>query len=254
MSTDVVWVAAASTIGSAERARSLGLTVVPSRPAQGFYLQQEPEGLTLHHAAVKRGDAGLRLDFLGDDAQRRAGGGRQSILAKAFGLHRHPPCSVLDTTCGLGRDALQLATLGCHVVSLERQPVLYALLADARERAERAAPRPGWLDHWVAPIFADARPWLDDHSQAPAPDAIYLDPMFDSARRKARPQKALAWLAEIAGVDADAEALLACARRHARRRIVVKQHGRSAPLAPPDNQIVGKAVRFDIYLKAPEQG
>jgi 16S rRNA (guanine1516-N2)-methyltransferase len=250
----VAWLTEHAEDQAAVLAHTLGLAIVTAPPDHGYYLQQEPDGLTLHHATAAATDNGLRLDFLGNQQQRRAAGGRQSLLAKAFGLHRHPPCSVIDTTCGMGRDSLMLATLGCPVRSLERHPALYALLADARARAEQADSRPDWLARWAAPIFADAQTWLDENAQTFTPDAIYIDPMFAGGRRKAQPQKALAWLSEIAGADTDAAELLACATQHARRRVVVKQHHRSAPLAPPDNQIVGKAVRFDIYLKAPAQG
>jgi len=223
---------------------------VDTPPVRGFYLVSTPDGLTLKHADAPSGDSGLRLDLSDDDAVRRAAGGKQSALAKAFGLHRRAPSRVLDTTAGLGRDACMLATLGCEVQSLERQPALHALLCDARERAALVAP--DWLARWPTPILTDAQRWIETQLPGgPSFDAIYIDPMFASSRRKAKPQKALAWLAELAGTDDDAPALLAVARRHARKRVVVKQHGRSAPLAPPDNQVVGKAVRFDIYLTPP---
>lgn len=248
MTSPVVWVMADDARQLRSRATQRGLEISSTRPTHGFYLTDGPGGLTLQHVDAQASDTGLCLDFLGMEANRRAAGGKQSTLAKAFGLHRHPPGSVLDTTCGLGRDSLMLATLGCRLHSLERQPALHALLSDAHERAQQAAPE--WLTRWPAPTLANALEWLADASTAGCYDAIYIDPMFDSPRRKAKPQKALAWLAELAGTDDDAPALLELARQRASRRVVVKQHGRSAPLAPPDNQVIGKAVRFDIYLTA----
>ncbi len=173
--------------------------------------------------------------------------GRKSPLARALGLHRRPGIEVLDATCGLGRDSAVLAGLGCRVTALERHPALHALLDDALGRARGAAERPRWLDNWQALYHADASEWLRTYSGTPI-DAVYIDPMFESSRRKARPQRALAWLSQLAGEDADAAALLECARRVAARRVVVKQHARATPLAPPDRQLRGKAVRFDIYL------
>lgn len=232
-----------------EQAAQRGLATSSTPPERGFYLIDGRDGLTLRHADSAASDTGLCLDFLGRKASQRAAGGKQSALARAFGLHRHPPYRVLDTTCGLGRDSLMLATLGCHVTSLERQPALHALLTDAYERARNTVPSPDWLQRWALPELANALDWLGARS-GPVCEAIYIDPMFDSPRRKAKPQKALAWLAELAGSDEDAPALLGLARRRASRRVVVKQHGRSTPLAPPDNQVIGKAVRFDIYLTA----
>ena len=42
---------------------------------------------------------------------------------------------VLDATAGLGRDAFVLATLGCEVSLIERQPLIAALLDDGLSRA-----------------------------------------------------------------------------------------------------------------------
>lgn len=223
---------------------------IEQAPAHGFYLQYETSGLTLHHAAAGPNDNGLCIDLLDGSVERRAAGGRKSPLARAIGLRRHPDSSVLDTTCGLGRDSATLAALGCAVTSLERHPVLFALLQDALERARNTNAPPAWLAYWRTNIHADAITWLERKVIAPAFDVIYIDPMFESARRKARPQKALAWLGELVGGDSDAGALLSTARRHAGRQVVVKQHARSASLAPPDRSVEGKAIRFDIYLAA----
>ena len=223
---------------------------VAQAPADGFYLQYETGGLTLRHAQAGPNDQGLCLDLRDGGVERRAAGGRKSPLAKAIGLRRHPDSSVLDTTCGLGRDAATLAALGCRVATLERHPVLFALVADARERAAAAEPPPVWLEYWHANHRADAIRYLADADATPAADVIYIDPMFESSRRKARPQKALAWLSELVGGDTDVADLLAHARCRAARQVVVKQHARSIPLAPPDRTVEGKAIRFDIYLAA----
>lgn len=221
---------------------------VAQAPARGFYLRYEPAGLTLHHAAAGANDNGLCIDLLDGSVERRVAGGRKSPLAKAIGLRRHPDSSILDTTCGLGRDSATLAALGGTVTSLERHPVLFALLQDARERASNTDTPPAWLKHWRANIHADAISWLKADQVASTFDVIYIDPMFDSARRKARPQKALAWLGELVGSDTDVVELIAQARARAGRQVVIKQHARSTPLAAPDRTVHGKAIRFDIYL------
>ena len=231
------------TAGASEAVR--GFVIRDAPPEAGFYLCQQPDGLTLYHAQAPATDRGLRIDLLDASVDKRAAGGRRSPLAGALGLRRHPGAQVLDTTCGLGRDSATLAALGCQVVAIERHPVLFALVADARERARLAAP--AWLANWPTLIHADARAWLTVADAAPF-DVIYIDPMFDTPRRKARPQKALAWMHELIGTDGDAAELLACARTRATRQVVVKQHARAAPLAKPDRQVEGKAIRFDIYL------
>jgi 16S rRNA (guanine1516-N2)-methyltransferase len=226
----------------------IAFALVDHVPASGFYLRHEPGGLTLRHAEAGPNDNGLCLDLLDGSVERRAAGGRKSLLAKAIGLPRHPDSSVLDTTCGLGRDSATLAALGATVASLERHPVLFALVEDARERARTSEKPPAWLAHWQTNTQADAIAWLAARAPQPLFDVIYIDPMFESTRRKAKPQKALAWLGELVGGDTDVAKLLEQARQRARRQVVVKQHARSAPLATPDRSVEGKAIRFDIYL------
>ena len=222
-----------------------GFATVVHPPEQGFYLRAGADGLVLHHADAPARDRGLRIDLLDGSVERRAAGGRQSPLARALGLRRHPRPRVLDTTCGLGRDSATLAALGCTVVSIERHAVLFALLDDARARAQ--ATPPPWLAAWPELIHADAGRWLAD-TCADDFDIVYIDPMFDAPRRKARPQKALAWMHELVGTDTDVALLLERARAAAMRQVVVKQHARATPIAPPDRQVEGKAIRFDIYL------
>lgn len=233
------------------RAATLDIPVVVNPPRSGLFIARNDDALTLHHGDAPRNDPGIRCalaDFK-TLSQRRAGG-RQSPMAKAFGLHRHPPLSILDTTAGLARDAATLAALGCSVTAIERQPVLYALLADASQALDHVDAPPAWWPNWHTPIHDDAIRWLLDDDRTNVYDAIYIDPMFASPRRKSRPQKAMSWLAELAGTDNDAAELLNTARRYAGRRVVVKQHARAKPLAVPDLSMEGRAIRFDIYLAA----
>lgn len=248
----VAWVMALDDTEAArdrDYATDLGLAPVTRIPEHGFYIVRDEFGLALHHAGDDAG-TGLRC-ALADPRELtdRQAGGRRSPLARAFGLHRHPPMRVLDTTAGLARDAATLASLGCDVTVVERQPALYALIDDTTRRIN-ATPddMPAWWSHWRPPVHADAAHWLSTDDTDDTFDTIYIDPMFASPRRKSAPQKALAWLAELAGTDDDAPALLEIARARAKRRVVVKQHARAEPMAVPDLQIRGRAIRFDIYL------
>lgn len=237
-----------------QRALELGLACRSDIPEHGFHLIRDARGLALKQAQSPR-TRGLYCALCeADEWASRLGGGHRSPLARAMGLHRHPPGHVLDTTAGLARDAATLAALGCRVTALERQAALFAMLDDATRQVGEYDPPPAWWCRWEPPIHADAIPWLQ-HAAAPF-DIIYMDPMFASPRRKSAPQKALAWLAELAGPDEDATTLLASARHQALQRVVVKQHARAQPLAAPDHQIHGRAIRFDVYLthfKIPDQ-
>tara|TARA_B100002049_G_scaffold236852_1_gene224878 strand:+ start:15474 stop:16253 length:780 start_codon:yes stop_codon:yes gene_type:complete len=227
-------------------ASSLAIEPVEVPPPHGLYLKREAAGLGLHRADGPRTHP-LTLDLSALLAERMRGA-RQSPLAKACGLARPAPQHLCDATAGLGRDSVVAAWLGAEVTPIERCAPIYCLLLDAWQRAQSLSGAPSaWIQRLARPEPVDATTWL---SQAVPGrfDTIYMDPMFAAARRKARPQKALAWLGELAGPDPDAAALLAAARRVAATRVVVKQHARSQPLATPSHQIQAKAVRFDVYL------
>lgn len=214
---------------------------------QGFYLTAIDDHLQLCRSG-ESAERGLQVDLNSAAIRRRIAAGRRQPLARALGLHKRGGMTVLDTTCGLGRDAAVLAGLGCQLTAIERHPALHALLADALRRVD--ATGLAWRANWRALYHDDGISWLAHAGQNALFDVVYIDPMFDNTRRKARPHRALQWLAELVGADADGATLLAEARQHARRRVVVKSHARATPLAPPDHQIDGRGLRFDIYFSA----
>ena len=153
-------------------------------------------------------------------------------LARACGAG--PGVRLLDATAGWGIDGLTLAGLGCAATLVERSPIVYALLEDRARRSGVAA----------RIEFGDSQDWM-----AQGFDVIYLDPMFETRRKPALPGKALQLLRQVAGAaPATPSALLRLARSHARRRVVLKRRVYAKPLAPPDWQIQGRTVRFDVYL------
>src|SRR5690606_16884554 len=114
--------------------------------------------------ALQLGEAGLQLAELGPGApgpvrvdfvegaaahRRLYGGGSGQMIAKAVGVQAGIRPRILDATAGLGRDAFVLASLGCDMTLIERQPLVAALLEDGLQRALR--------DLEVAPIVARMR-------------------------------------------------------------------------------------------------
>jgi len=82
----------------------------------------------------------LVVDFIqGTLAHReKFGGGRGQPLARALGLKHGKSPNIVDLTAGLGRDAFVIASLGCHVEMIERNPILHKLLEDGIRRATLA--------------------------------------------------------------------------------------------------------------------
>ncbi|MCH8551434.1 MAG: class I SAM-dependent methyltransferase [Natronospirillum sp.] len=196
----------------------------------------------------------LRIDFVSGklDHRRRFGGGRQQDLARACGLHETTNLTILDATAGLGRDAFVLASLGASVLLVERHPVLQALLQDGLQRAAEAAGE----DDAISQILQRMQIRQVDAltlQPEPAPDVIYLDPMFPprekSASVKADMQIMHALMAEQQSGPDQAAGLLDWALNQARHRVVVKRPRTAPPLAgqSPSHRLTGKSNRFDVY-------
>jgi len=193
----------------------------------------------------------IRIDFTeGKNAHRRQfGGGRGQPLAKAVGLKKGATPTIIDTTAGYGKDAFVLATLGCHITLIERNPLLAALLEDAIARA-RLDPNTEQIAQRMTLIHADASEYLMALTPKQRPSVIYIDPMYPYRQKSALVKKEMQLLHQLIGPDTDSEQLLDKARQAALKRVVVKRPKSSSSIADqkPSTQIESKNTRYDIYL------
>lgn len=156
--------------------------------------------------------------------------------------------SVLDLTCGTGRDTLHLLALGLEVTALERDPYLFALQFFEAARLGAHSPQV---------IFAEAHSYL---ATAPHFDVIYFDPMYEdpthAKKRKAAPRKEIQLFYDyFAGLDqglkgdvASESEILCLARTKALRRVVVKRSLRAPSIVSPvPYSYEGKSTRYDGY-------
>ena len=215
-----------------------------------FALQVCDQGLQLQQLGLDA-PGPVRVDFVeGGAAHRRLyGGGNGQMIAKAVGVQPGVRPRVLDATAGLGKDAFVLASLGCEMSLIERQPLIAALLEDGLAR--------GQGDHEVAPIVARMRLFKGNaievmtHWEGEPPQVIYLDPMFPHRDKSALVKKEMRVFRPLVGDDLDAPALLAAALALASHRVVVKRP-RKAPCIDgpkPSLGLEGKSSRYDIYPK-----
>ncbi len=225
----------------AERCTRFGVPIVDAAATEQWSLRRADSGLLELSAPAADGSLSVDLDLRsGQLARRLQTARRDQPLPRAIGLHRrtHAP-TVVDATAGLGRDALLLARLGCHVEACERIPVLAMLVDDAAERAN--------VGERLIVHCIDASAELERRGAA-AVDVVYLDPMFPDHGR-AQVKKEMQVCRMLAGMPESATLLMHRAKIAARDRVVVKRHPQELPLAgAPSFTVAGERVRFDIYL------
>ena len=179
----------------------------------------------------------------------------RDLLARALltGQPGGPP-GVVDATAGLGADGFHLAALGHRVVMIEREPLLAVLLEDALSRAlagELGATAAAAAGR-VTLVEGDTRDYLASMQASTA--IVYLDPMFPSKSGRGLTGKGMNTLRleqqrDPAAAQAEDATLLAAARAHASRRVVVKRPLRGEPLGKlaPSGSLRGRTVRYDLY-------
>ena len=217
------------------------------QPALEYLLQVNDQVLELIKLDEPKTGA-VKVDFV-DGAvghRRKFGGGRGQEIAKAVGL-KHGFCPhVLDATAGLGRDAFVLASLGCQLTLVERNPVVAALLTDGLERASLSL-EVAEITNRMTLIHAPALNSLTELANA---DVVYLDPMYPAKEKSAAIKKEMRLFQGLVGKDLDADHLLAPALDLAEYRVVVKRPSYAPPLADkkPSTSINMKKNRFDVYV------
>ncbi|MEJ2045404.1 MAG: class I SAM-dependent methyltransferase [Reinekea sp.] len=224
-----------------------------------FRLATEPPAATF--LIVEDGRVGLAdqqwpkvspvfVDFVSGVANHRRlyGGGKGQAVTKAVGLNKRAELMVLDATAGLGRDAFVLATLGATVHLLERNPVVYLMLADGLERLG-ASEDPDLKE--IAARMILHRGSLLASALPVNPDVVYLDPMFPVREKSAKIKKDMAMFHHLVGQDVDADELLPRALDLAKYRVAVKRPKGAPYLSQlePTLKLEGKSNRFDIYTK-----
>jgi len=201
-----------------------------------------PPGLSLTDHRTRRRK--IWIDFTAHASTRRGARlTRRDPLGRAVGRTAR---TLVDATAGLCADAMRLACFGLSVLAIERVAAIYAMVRDAHERARETPPLADCASR-LRLAHGDARHLLP--ALTPAPNIVYIDPMFPPKRRRsAAARKELVLIRELAGDDPDAAQLLSLSRRIATERVIVKRPNDQPPLAPdPTVSYGGKLVRYDVY-------
>ncbi|WP_154222739.1 class I SAM-dependent methyltransferase [Marinicella rhabdoformis] len=162
-------------------------------------------------------------------------------LVKACRIKGQNNVSVLDATCGFGKDAFLLSCAGFEVTATESNPVVCALLQDALHR---------YLQETGLTPFKLHLNWAQKLTPVNWPQVIYLDPMFPEREKSAAVKKDMQLFHRLHGLAAqEVEQLLKWALDHAEQKVVIKRPVRSKIVnnLKPTYQITGKSCRFDVY-------
>jgi len=193
----------------------------------------------------------IYVDFIGGAAGYNRRVNRFGLLFQAVGIRHGSAPSVLDATCGLGRDAFLLANNGCVVNAIERSPIVATLLRDGLERAARDPELHDLLNHRFRLHIGEAREVIQQWPPEQYPDVAYLDPMFPPKTKSALVKKEMRVLRALVGDDPDANELFEIARSVARRRVVVKRLRHAPPLAPNTTNVYRQqSIRYDVYINS----
>ncbi len=191
------------------------------------------------------------VDFMSQTWRSRFRSGLPSghILKRAIG-YKGKPLRVLDATAGFGQDSMLAVVMGCEVIAVEKSPVVAAVLQDGLRRAlqEDASLKEKLARLKV--VSADSLAYL---KSAPRMDVVYLDPMFDKPKKKAKSPKEMQLLQELLGPPPTAEEhkeLFSLAFERALGRVVVKRPLKAIVGGPtPTHSFKGQSIRYDIYVK-----
>lgn len=215
------------------------------RVGEGLCLVRRESGLALVS------DDGLELtgDFSAMRKRLRPQNLAHELLIRAARVKGVAHPTVFDATAGLGEDSFLLASAGFSVTLCERDPVIWALLADALERAA-ADPRLADAASRMRLLRSDSVVELAALEQAP--DVVFLDPMFPGRQKSALVKKKLQLLQRLERPCSDEAGLMRAALVAGPRKVVVKRPAKGPWLAGvrPSYSLSGKAVRYDCVVPA----
>jgi len=176
---------------------------------------------------------------------------RNHIFRRALGAAVSKP-RVCDATAGFGNDAVLALALGCEVVALERSTLVAKVLNDGIQRAARQDLHLKTMFARLQLLEGDAIEHLS--SLNPRPEVVYLDPMFDKPKKKAKSPKNMQLLQDLLGEPPSAEEeskLFQAAFDVCTGRVVVKRPIKAKALkANVTHSFKGQSVRYDVYVKA----
>ena len=168
----------------------------------------------------------------------------ETHLKKAIGKTDRP-LRILDATAGLLGDSMIMLALGHSVTAYEQSKILFSMLNNALNQLPETDPN--LLNFKL--INSNV---CETNFNEKSFDVIYFDPMYpedkaSSARRS--DLKKINSILEIEGLASDSESTFTYLRNIPKTKLIVKRPLKADAFKGSINyQVLGKSVRFDIYL------
>lgn len=223
---------------------SLGLIESEAEIDANAYLCLEEDGLYVYSRQFKS----LNLkSFYGEFISKRKAGIKSEILIQAINLRATSDKIIcgLDTTAGLGRDAILMSLAGYQITMLENNPYLAVILNYLCIEFSVQLP-------FLQVIYIDNLSYLGNSLENY--NFIYLDPMFNDGKQalaKKDMQLIDLFIHQFDSNDIlNPQELFNLARLKCQQKLVVKRDNKQAELvAKPKPTYVkkGKTIRFDVY-------
>lgn len=173
---------------------------------------------------------------------------KEMLVRAARGRNPSAPGLAIDATAGLGEDSLLLAAAGYRVRMFEYNPMIFALLEDALNRASN--------DNVLSDIVSRME-LVESDSIISLPgmtediDIILLDPMFPRRTKSGLIKKKFQLLQQIEMPCENEEALFDAAVKASPKKIIVKRPSKGPYLCGriPSYSISGSVIRYDVIVQ-----
>jgi 16S rRNA (guanine1516-N2)-methyltransferase len=217
-------------------------------PTEGFFLKYDEEARLGLQDLSEPSWSPLTIDFLEGQWLKRLQKAQHEtqLIKRAIGFKPQDNILIWDATAGLGRDAIVLAHLGYKVVAAERSVVLFELLKDAVDRAQKSPELSDTLSRLTL-ICGDSKALLAGLKVTERPDVIYLDPMYPASKKSAQPKKEMQILRKLIGPDDNLLELFKVAKGVAQKKLILKNNPRTTIDLKPKHSLESKSVRFDVF-------
>lgn len=184
--------------------------------------------------------------------------------------------TAFDATAGMAEDSLLLAGAGFHVTLYEKNPVIFILVKDALERAQRIPELAGTVSRMRLVngdsveamlklgddagccadnvVIADSRnnemDWSIEGNDVRPPDIILLDPMFPERQKSGLVKKKFQLIHNLECPCSDEKEMLEAAMAARPQKIIIKRPLKGPYLAgiKPSYSLAGKSIRYDCII------